>query len=696
MKTSPVILFCCALYGVSVCGQAPLDNPVAAFYSGNQGYPAWTDRIAWDNIIDMSVYADGDNDFEKFERARDELASQGGGVLYYPGGSYDFSAMPADGPDGRGLMLKSGVVIRGETPSGDDHARDGTLALPTKFSFSFQNKGGGQVPRDWNIVGIMPLEGKRLKDVATIGIVWVELTGAAIYFGPDIEWGATWATAGSWKSGKVKQAWAGRVPDGTHPWDPFCGGRNTYIGVGDGRLVFGCLLKDAAVLNNCVDEGFGTDGFYTAKFGPRIGVYGSRIFIANNAIPRSSRNFFYQQATSSGSTKKLLFDYGKNCGIDVNKDLLGMVREGLLAEMTQGYFEPGVAVIDNFVFNHGHKGFNVAGEWTVIRNNRNERAYLQEAADVYGIGVGWELTLDGYLESEAGGSGSKSDNLSRGFDLGGRALWIDNNWLNNTGSNPGNDGEGILCQSHGGTQWYSWAVTGNTHVRGAGEGGYFGGYDVQQYGSLIAWNTLPGWVGSTKAGANIDAAYVDNQAGGGTRATGTDVITSCPSGTPNAPALVSATAENDHVVIRWKDQSNNEAGFRIDRTIDNGDWTAIAFRPRKSAGSEHNTQEWHDYLAPAEKLLRYRVVAVNCDNNDAGASIAVGPVNLAGDAVSVDAPHAVLLRGRHEKQAYLIDLRGRCIGTLQNAKCTRTNAAGVYLMVPLKGAGEKVMLFAGE
>jgi hypothetical protein len=48
--------------------------------------------------------------------------------------------------------------------------------------------------------------------------------GATIYFGPDVEWGATWRAAESWKSGFVKDTWAGRVPDGTHPADPFNGG----------------------------------------------------------------------------------------------------------------------------------------------------------------------------------------------------------------------------------------------------------------------------------------------------------------------------------------------------------------------------------------------------------------------------------------------------------------------------------------
>lgn len=96
---------------------APADNPMATHY-GAGNFPVWTDEIRWDNAIDMSTYANGASDFEKFENARDELYGQGGGVLYYLAGTYTFDLPdvgcgPGIGPASRGLMLKSGVVLRG-------------------------------------------------------------------------------------------------------------------------------------------------------------------------------------------------------------------------------------------------------------------------------------------------------------------------------------------------------------------------------------------------------------------------------------------------------------------------------------------------------------------------------------------------------------------------------------------------------
>ena len=50
----------------------PTDNPVATYYCGDEGYPAWTDRVRWKNVVNMATYAKGKTQFEKLEKARDE------------------------------------------------------------------------------------------------------------------------------------------------------------------------------------------------------------------------------------------------------------------------------------------------------------------------------------------------------------------------------------------------------------------------------------------------------------------------------------------------------------------------------------------------------------------------------------------------------------------------------------------------
>ncbi len=764
-----------SLFSIVACflqAEVPKGNPVAAYYADSVGYPAWTDRIKWNATINMAAYTRGENCFEKFENARDQLAAQGGGILYYPAGVYDFSEGPFDGPNGRGLMLKPGVVIRGETPNAAGRALDESFSLPTKFVFGFRRRScavdagdrltlvlengeirihkrgkksiryepaslilsfpvsdGGigstvkafrrgygrdvwkgkakirrtkeqieitcelavpdrdasstasfdiavrregdrvtgiftgtcrdrktdgtvtgrfltitpETPRDWNLIGLAPEPGKRISDVDDVGIVYVHLVGGVVYFGPDVAWGETWATAGSWKSAYVKKSWADRRPDGTHPWDPFAGGGKTVAGVADGRLVFGCLLEHAAVLNESVRmgrpddrEGFGEDGFYMHKFGARIAAYGNHVFIGDNRLPESSgRNFKYRQRTrrtfpSGGGAgmgfdppreSVIFFDYNKTPGIEINKSLLGLTKSSPTGRAGKGFFAEDVVVVDNYVYSNGHRGFDVSGTWVTIARNHNERQMLKEGWDPERIG-GWELTLDGHLETSPGGNGAISDNLSRAFDLSGKNVWVHRNMYNNLGSAPGNDGEGILCQAHGGSQVYSWAVTYNRHEKGHGKTSYIGGWDVDMAGALFGWNEIPGWIGSINVGKRsaVDLAFCGNRAGGGIKAM-RGAQQGDRKGTLHAPEDVMLELYDGCAVkISWRDASDNEVGFRVDRRAQGGDWIAIAYRPPRIQGCEDNPQAWIDFCAPRGTELSYRVVAVTTSDDEKGSS----------------------------------------------------------------------------
>jgi hypothetical protein len=633
MKTCTAsLLILPVLAGPALSGASPpTDNPVATFYRGETGYPAWTDAIRWDNVVDMSAYRSGRNDFEKFENARDELAAQGGGVLYYPGGSYDFSRGPMDGPNGRGLMLRRGVVIRGESPRGRPLAgRQGKLDLPTRFIFGFRKVAGGEIPREWNVVGLLPEERQGVKDVDRVGMCWIHTVGAVVYFGPQVNWGPTWAEGGSWKSDRTVGPWRKRRPDGTHPFAPFVGGGTQYEGAGSGRLVFGCTIEDAAV-----DAGFLDVGHHPVQFCARIGVFGDRVLVANNVLPKSKRVFRYQL-----NGMRQLYDYGKPIGIDVNKNLLGICRD---EGRCPGYFEPGVVVRDNWVYNHANKGYEIAGAWVTIQDNHNERDYLESGSSrAYGIGD-WTLTLDGRIVAKGA-----SDNMSRGYDLGGGPLWIDGCTLNNTGSDPGNDGEGILCQRHGGTEVYSWAITHNTHDQRSGEPGYFGGWDVHCYGLMICWNKTPGWVGNALAGRQYDCTFVPNQCQSikvaawseykgkvGGKHTGTpglqDVLTELPAKLPTPPSNVTVEGyQGDAVKITWRDTSDAELGFRVDRRIEQGKWHTIAYRPRQSKHHKSNPAAWIDFTAPPGRSLAYRVVACDAHDSDTAAALASRKITIGG------------------------------------------------------------------
>jgi hypothetical protein len=608
----------------------PTDNPVATFYSGPEGYPAWTDAVHWSRVINMKTYAKGKTAYEKFENALKEV-HEGGGVLYYPAGTYDFSTMPP----GRGLMLGPGVVIRGEAPAGRPRAADGKLDLPTKFVFGFRDRGGGRVPRDWNFIGLSPDDNRSTKSVGHVGIAWVHLVGATVAFGLEMDWGKTWATAESMLSDKVKKAWARRDPSGTHPIDALAGGGKKYKGGARGRLVFGCVLDDAAVLDDFLDPGYGPDGFHTSRYCARVVAYGSRVLVANNLLPRSRRNFRYRQKTTvSGPGKApslVQFDYGKTIGIDVNKELFAFAG----ADGTcPGYFEEGVVVRDNYVYNHGHTGYSVSGSWVTVAGNNNDRDVLRQGDNVYGIGPSGLVTLDGWKAA-----GPDSDNRSRAFDLAGRNLWVDGNRFRNTGSSPGGDGEGIVCRARDGTPVYSWAITHNVHTRGAGSAGGIGGLDADCHGLLVGWNQTAGWVGDAVKRSDVkmtDCAFVANQcdhvvpdektlARLGLRAP----LTAGPRAAPSPPTQVTAAAyQEDAVRITWAEPSGGAVGFRVERRLARGPWQAIACRPPRREGDPDNPPAWVDFTAPPGKELTYRVVALDAEDSDRGASQPTEAVTL--------------------------------------------------------------------
>jgi hypothetical protein len=406
-----------------------------------------------------------------------------------------------------------------------------------------------------------------------------------------------------------------------------------------------CLLNDFETAGRPESpEGFGPEGFHMARYAARIGVYGSRILIANNLLPETTRCFGYEQTTVKTGVPKdtrgrgylyierrkstVLFDYNRVIGIDVNKSLLACVP-GQLADLpeSRGYFEEGIIIRDNFIFNHGHKGLDVSGHWVTIRDNRNERDYLLGGAERCGVS-GWRLTLDGYVESGGGGDGNISDNYCRPLDVCGRCLWIEGNTYGNLGSSPGNDGEAICCQLHNGTHWYSWAVTHNRMDDQRPKGGAIFAYGIDTLGALIAWNkaTELGYMGS-RTTRRADITFVGNDY---------KLLRMCPEAvTQPSPALpappagvrVAATPAGDAVRISWRDASDNEIGFRVERRIGEGQWHTIAYRPPRIEGAKENPQEWVDYLAPSGKSLSYRVLAVNAQD-EGGASVLAGPITF--------------------------------------------------------------------
>jgi hypothetical protein len=99
---------------------------------------------------------------------------------------------------------------------------------------------------------------------------------------------------------------------------------------------------------------------------------------------------------------------------------------------------------------------------------------------------------------------------------------------------------------------------------------------------------------------------------------------------PLAPAKLAASpAAADRIELQWMDSSDNEAGFRVEHSLDGSDWTEIANLP---PGAIRFT---HTGLAPAT-LYRYRVrayngVGVSDSANETSAQTPAAPKRLGSD-----------------------------------------------------------------
>jgi hypothetical protein len=717
------------------------NNPIADFYAGVEGYPVWVNEVSWSNVITMTNKTSGAANFAEFIKQRDILYTQGGGVLYYPAGTYIFDI--PDTPNGEGLMLKKGVVIVGETPASDkvavtgknttagqeDIMNHGLGVMPTKFKFTRRLSEFGtandSIPKMWNCIGqTKGANETSLSQNSHMGIAWIEMEFGYIYFGMDFAdgWASTWgytittpATFTSYTGGAGKQlnGWDARIPNGTHFMDPFSA---TKVWASSTGVVASKIFVFGVKMTNCTPPNYVCDrskkynqGWRQEnggwRFGARIGIDAKNVFVANNVIDFPTACFSYQAPTSvyhtgtsgynAANRKWLIYDYANAIGIDVNKNLVSACANRALVNQQEGFYEPNVIVRDNWIYNHGNKGIDVAGTWVVVKGNVNYRHHL-------GLSNGYSYlatdnnkqthyAFDGWSYST---SESSSDLLARFIDYGGHNVWFDDNRWCGTGSR-GNDGEGILAQRNNGIEVYSVAITNNKQANlNNGELGYIGPYDVYVVGLFQGWNNIMGSVGANicanltdpskgKPNYGQDISNIENYGLDGTTPSSvkcgpTTIVTDltgpqdwqsgCPTNDPTTPTISKLfyNSTTSAVEIEWTDVAN-ETAYRVDRRkVGTTDWYTVAFRPRTETVKDNtvtlpkpaantgdgmdassyplqvntiNLRNWNDYTA-VNGNYEYRVAAIKCTNNDATFATAAQTV---GQTTAIYSPSALVV-----------------------------------------------------
>lgn len=688
-------------------------NPVAEFYP--DGYPAWTDNIDWSNVIDMKT--DGritavSGEWARFEKGV-ELLGPNGGVLYYPAGVYSFTDIPAGEngakPDGQGIMLRSGVVLMGEKPTSRQLASEiegGKINLGTVFEFPvYDRKVTGvndqevikKTPGHWNFVGLKTRPGQELKDVDNVGICFINFKNGGLYWGAQYEWAQSYQDPARISYGAAgcdaDKGWMPtRVADGTHYADPFSGclkknidgeEGSDYQGAGSGRLVLACRFDDAVLLdaggyngnykdgeNNGQERNFQALALDPYRFGARITIDASNVFIASTAITKPTNAFLYKAwllmppgdpvgdryNQSMMLNVPQLFDPAKHIGIDVGKGILGLVSKAQRHKLDDfaPFYEPNIVIRDCYVYNHGHKGYEVSGRWVKVFNNVNDRDYLGggsipnssspdridhigDAKKVYGLTdkISYKLrsaagttTVEGaeghYIArlSSLRGTNQTDDNMSRAFDMGGHNVWIDNNRYWATGSWPGNDGEGILGQRSGEIEAFSWATTNNNAILVDNpwpDSGYMATYDMHTVGALWyanqgrhpAWNAGP--TGMKISGSNqaAEIAVINNILADGKPGSGDgriDFSTSGPSWNTASAPTSGVKAPSNVKAVRNETAGYVEISWNPDYVINGSEVTdnsnEVGYRvERRREGSDVWTVVAYRPMQTGHKIL---------------------------------------------------------------------------------------------
>lgn len=428
-----LVVFALAMIGYNALAQ-PSGNPYRQRFPGAVGH--WTDSLRWERSFvatDFGIWPnDGLADDTATRLAMDSLSRSGGGVLYFPGGTYDFL---------NDLLVPTGVVLRGDDPVGITDARQAGYQPSTRFEFPAYifdptyNNGRGY-PNSSAFKRFRGANGR----VRNAGLVNIDLNRAGISFGAEFGVPAGWPTNTpialnrniiifGTRTNNVGGTTAA-VPDTTfqHKWQRHQNVFTNNIGVFVGRnaCVVNNRCNDIAGMGG-QDDSFEQDGYIVKKW-PFTGY-------------DTLRN------------GKAWFRYTDHYGISVNRK---SAPTSATPEQEPAMFADGLEIRDNWVYHTMRvaiyfTGINTVCTGNVVRDDPQKVAWIHT--------VGTEVPKN-------------SNTLeNRGIDVSGWGARVDSNDLAvyrhriNAGPFYSVDGEGILHQACcGGTTVNGYKIRDNvTH-----------------------------------------------------------------------------------------------------------------------------------------------------------------------------------------------------------------------------------------
>ncbi len=414
---------------------APTDNPIAAAY-GADAYP-WTNKIRWDNVFDILDYGgapDGEtpNDVA-FAAARDAASKSGGGVVYFPPGTYRFTDH---------IYLKDGVVLRGESSQNSDARSDDYQPPLSRLLFpryvpSFEGDGTPDETAFKKIFARSP------QTDSNLGLVNLDINRAGIKIGGDpntsrnrnhVVFGTRTNNAGSPDDSIPRRTITfsdtGETVPFQHGWQRWHNRFETNIRVG--------VFENALVANNRINDN-PTDDFEQIGYVIRDSTSGT---------PRST-----DRLVALDRPGQAVFRHTDQAGMVINDAPHPWYAT---PETAPGLFREGIVVRDNRVYHTMRNGIKANGRGLVVQDN----LVLDDPNKTATVFPTGQHRPTGSVTYE-----------NRGIHVSGRDILTENNsvrvythrLLNANGSAQGynsNDGEGLL-QDNTGTVVDGWTVRGN-------------------------------------------------------------------------------------------------------------------------------------------------------------------------------------------------------------------------------------------
>ena len=290
------------------CGSVsggPGDNPIATHY-GADTY-SWTNKIKWNCVYNIQDFP-GDKINQRFNAARDVATANGGGVVYFPAGIYNFTDS---------IELKDGVIIRGETPQVKD-AKSNSFIPATKLVFpKYEPKlSGSGTP---NNTAFKTISTTSPDTDSNIGLINIDINRAAISIKADLD-----------------------------------NGKNQNI------IIFGIRSNNVAEPDPGVPELSFQEPWqrFSYRFGANIRVNGyANVLISNNRLNDETTDNYDQPGYKIRSRNKksiityqndeVPFSYTNHYGIVINRSKSGGFKLAATPEKEPGLFRQRIVIRDN-------------------------------------------------------------------------------------------------------------------------------------------------------------------------------------------------------------------------------------------------------------------------------------------------------------------------------------------------------------